>query len=229
MLATVQGFDEAVALACNHLAAAGGRLSAVIVAVNDSGFLKTAPFLFAFAWFWHRPPAGNRDQVLRGIMAAVLTFAAGRALQGLLPFRPRPIHAAALGLHLPPGLALGALGGWNSMPSDHGVLFAALAVAVLAISRRAGIACVAYALLVVLAPRVYLGEHYVSDVLAGAAVGVAGALACRRLRPVGAAAAALLALERRHPAAWNAVALLLLVQLSQMFNDVRAFAGLLTH
>jgi len=61
-----------------------------------------------------------------------------------------------------------------SFPSDHAAAAFAIAFAVLAFSRRAGIAFLVAAALIALS-RVALGMHYPSDVLAGALVGFGAA------------------------------------------------------
>jgi len=60
----------------------------------------------------------------------------------------------------------------SSFPSDHAALFFALAVAIFFASRRAGWFAFFYSLVLICLPRVYLGEHYPTDVMAGAAIGM---------------------------------------------------------
>lgn len=62
----------------------------------------------------------------------------------------------------------------SSFPSDHASATFAIAFAILALSRRAGVAYLAAALVIALG-RVVVGVHYPTDVLAGAAVGAAAA------------------------------------------------------
>ena len=85
--------------------------------------------------------------------------------------RPRPFVAHAGAIH--PFLAHAAD---PSFPSDHATAAFAIAVAVLLRQRRWGIALVALATVVAVG-RVFLGLHYPTDVLAGAALGSAAALA----------------------------------------------------
>jgi undecaprenyl-diphosphatase len=71
-----------------------------------------------------------------------------------------------------------------SFPSDHAAAAFAIAFAVLAYSRRVGVAFLAVAALIAVS-RILEGLHYPSDVLAGAAVGAAAALVVTRVaRPV---------------------------------------------
>jgi undecaprenyl-diphosphatase len=84
--------------------------------------------------------------------------------------RPRPFTAHPALTHL-----LAAASPDPSFPSDHAAAAFAIAFAVLALSRRAGIVFLAAATLIALS-RVVLGLHYPSDVLAGMRVGWGSAL-----------------------------------------------------
>ncbi len=62
----------------------------------------------------------------------------------------------------------------GSMPSGHAAFFFALALAIFFLNRRWGTVFLAAAVLIALA-RVFVGVHWPTDVLAGAALGIAGA------------------------------------------------------
>jgi undecaprenyl-diphosphatase len=66
----------------------------------------------------------------------------------------------------------GTLTGWSSFPSDHAVLFVTLAVAILFISRPLGWLALSYVVAFICLPRIYLGIHWPTDILAGALLGV---------------------------------------------------------
>lgn len=128
----------------------------------------------AYAWLACAPgeaPAARSRRVLGSLAGVILTIAFGRFIQDSMPPRDRPR------LTLPPDLfpqsaALPTLGEWSSFPSDHAVLAAALATAAWAFSRRLGLVAALWAALVVCFPRLYFGFHYLTDLLAGAAIGV---------------------------------------------------------
>jgi undecaprenyl-diphosphatase len=84
--------------------------------------------------------------------------------------RPRPFTSHADGTHL-----LAAPSPDPSFPSDHAAASFAIAFAMLAFSRRAGLGFLAAAVLIGLS-RIALGVHYPTDVLAGVAVGWAAAM-----------------------------------------------------
>jgi len=132
-------------------------------------------------WLLARPGGEPRWKraCLSALLSAALALAANQVVAHLLWARPRPFAAHPGQLHLFTGGSLDP-----SFPSDHAAAAFAIAVAVLAFSRRLGVAFLAVAALVA-ASRVVEGLHYPSDVLAGAAVGTAAAIVVTRLgRPV---------------------------------------------
>lgn len=122
--------------------------------------------------WWSR---ADRPHVRHTAVAAGLSFILGLALNQLLLLfihRVRPYDAGVSELLIAPSAD------W-SFPSDHATATVAVAVAFL-LQRlpRRGLFFVAAAALVCLS-RVYVGTHYVTDVLGGAATGLAAALIVR--------------------------------------------------
>lgn len=100
-----------------------------------------------------------------GLAAIVL----GRLFANVMPFRPRPLASPeVMGAHVQTSPFLAD---FSSMPSDHAMIFVALAVAAFFVSRALGAVLLAHAVLLVSLPRVLLGIHYPSDVLVGGGVG----------------------------------------------------------
>jgi undecaprenyl-diphosphatase len=114
--------------------------------------------------------AAWRRASLAAVLSAGLGLVVGKMISELVD-RARPFVADPHGVHLFSSHAADA-----GFPSDHATAAFAIAVAILLRKRGWGIAAlVAAAVLSV--GRVALGVHYPSDVLAGAALGSAAALA----------------------------------------------------
>jgi undecaprenyl-diphosphatase len=131
-------------------------------------FLALLAGLFTLARGFERHRA-RRGAVAAGVSAA-LALAIGQVLSALV-HRPRPFVADPPAVHLFARHAADA-----GFPSDHATASFAIAVAILLRSRRWGYVALAMAL-VLSAGRVAMGFHYPTDVLAGAALGSAVAIA----------------------------------------------------
>jgi undecaprenyl-diphosphatase len=123
-------------------------------------------------WFKkdERCPA-NREYIIATFFSCIVGMVLARVLALTLPFRLRPLHEEGLNFLLPYGVEHTALEGWSSFPSDHAVLFFALSTGLLFISRKVGTFALAYTGLFIAFPRIYLGLHYPTDIIAGAIIG----------------------------------------------------------
>lgn len=123
-------------------------------------------------WFWPASRA-RRDQLQTSAIVATLSATLALGVNQVIIHlwdRPRPFAAHAATLLLAPSKD-------PSFPSDHATFAFAIAVAVLLVARRLGWLLFIFAALLGLA-RVWTGEHYPSDVIAGAAIGSLVAIIC---------------------------------------------------
>jgi len=135
-------------------------LAPMVIALT-AACVVAAPVLAALCW---RKPAGLRC-ALAVVLGLAVVVAARHAAESLV-FVPRPFvadHFRPLFPHSPD----------SSFPSATTGYFAAVAVPVLACRRRLGWVAAAIAAEVA-GGCVYVGVHYVTDVLAGLAIGAAG-------------------------------------------------------
>ncbi len=137
-------------------------------AASEALFLVLLAVLFLVVWGRMRTVA-RRAAVAAGA-AAGLALALGQVISHLVD-RPRPFVAHPDLVHLFAPHAADA-----SFPSDHTTAAFAIAVAILLRNRLWGLLTLAAAALLGLS-RVVIGVHYPADVLAGAALGSAVALA----------------------------------------------------
>lgn len=130
-----------------------------------------------FVWFEGTRDTPARDARRQGLLYTLLVcvpaVAVTRVLAWALPFRARPVADSHLHLQTAFGFNPGALLTWSSFPSDHTVLFFALATGIYLVHRKAGLLLYAHATLIIALPRFFLGVHYFSDLLAGAFLGCA--------------------------------------------------------
>lgn len=222
----IDAVDSEIARWLNGFIARHGALADVALFVANTNLVKALPFLalLVMAWF-AEPIARNRLIIVRGVLGVCIAIVLGRLLPVALPFRARPVHEASLDLLPIPGLHPEDLGGWSSFPSDHGTLFGALVGLGFALSRPAGWGLLLFATLAIWSERALLGYHYVSDLVAGAVIGLGCAALAQRLSATGAAARFILGQANARPALFWFLALLFLIQLADMFNPVRVILG----
>lgn len=148
------------------------------------GIAATAEVAFAglvLVWFligWWSDAAPLRQEAIAALLAAGGALAVNAAV-GLAWYRPRPFaaHPGTVHVLLPHAAD-------SSFPSDHAAAAFAIAVVLVAAHRPWGVAALALAALVGYA-RIYVGDHYPTDILAGGVVGcAAGILLVARLSPV---------------------------------------------
>jgi undecaprenyl-diphosphatase len=137
------------------------------VNASEALFIATLAIVFLAA---RGPCSSWRRAAVAAVLSAGLGLGVAKLISELVD-RARPFVADAHGVHL-----FSAHAADPGFPSDHATAAFAIATAIVLRKRGWGIfALVAAAILAV--GRVALGVHYPSDVLAGAALGAAAALA----------------------------------------------------
>ncbi|HWK44768.1 MAG TPA: phosphatase PAP2 family protein [Stellaceae bacterium] len=219
----VQWLDISFTHAINKLARRSEIFDQLVFEVSGKNLIKMVPLVTVLWWAWfHKPIPARHELVIKGFLAALFAVAVSRTLIFQMPMRLRPLHDPAMGFVMPYGPPESILEHWSSFPSDHAAVACALATAIFLCSRRLGVAAFVWAALVVSLPRLYLGFHYLSDVLAGGAIGVAAMLTLAWLPTPKRLGDALGNLETRHAGVFYVGFFLMTYQLSTMFEDVRS-------
>jgi undecaprenyl-diphosphatase len=230
-------FDLALSHAVASLNGRWPLFDALVLALSANALLKGGVMCGLLWWAWcaREGSLGERGNQRDGqlILAVLASCGLGEVIARLmskgLPFRPRPLLNPDLAFHLPGGKTVEMLGitHESSFPSDHGVLFFALATGIWLVSRRAGLLAFAWALVMIALPRLYLGLHYASDLLAGAAIGITVALLGAWLLPQLAPVKWAAAWASRQPALFYPMFFVAMMELATMLVDVRALAVVL--
>ncbi len=162
--------DAAATRAVNSLAGVSGTLDLLMILISAIG----VPFLVvAVAAQWWRGP--DRRQTRHVLVASGLSFLLGLAINQLILLfvhRLRPYDAGISHLLISPSAD-------PSFPSDHATATFAIAAAFLIHGMRRSGMIFLMAAVVVSASRVFIGTHYVSDVLGGALTGALAAVLVR--------------------------------------------------
>jgi len=179
-----------------------------------------------FWWYWFRQSDPSTTQRTREhltctMFAAAVGLFAARFLAATLPFRLRPRFEPALHLVWPAAPSSLSLVDWSAFPSDHAVMFSALAVGLCFVSWRVGSAALLYAIVIVSFPRVYFGIHYPTDIIAGVALGALVAYCMNAAAVRRQLVSRVLLWERRSPQVFYVGLFVITFQFATMFNSVR--------
>lgn len=187
--------DGAILRFVNQFAQKCAFFDRLVVTISNLDLCKGA-VVMSFVWglwfFARGDQRRNQQALLSGILGSLVSLFVARVLAYVAPFRVRPVLDGDLDFKPPIGLPDQSNWTiWSAFPSDHAALFFALAFGVWLVSRRAGWILTVYLIVFVAFPRIYIGIHYPSDILAGAALAIIAVVLadlpplCRRwMRPV---------------------------------------------
>jgi undecaprenyl-diphosphatase len=166
----------------------------------------------------------SRSRILVGVLASFGAGIISRFLQYTLPTHPRPFYDTALGFKMPLELHE-PLNTWNSFPSDHVTVFAAIAMVTYVARSRLAFVAMAFTALLEL-PRIYMGAHYPSDLIGGAALGslMVWATQTSWFLSLG---DRLIVWERRSPSLFYMSAFFVSYQIATLAGDIRWVASVL--
>jgi undecaprenyl-diphosphatase len=148
--------------------------------VSGSEFLKGIAIVTVYWYFLFehaQQETGPKEVEARATLLTVLilvvpAMVVARGLARLLPYRERPFFDPGLHFQWPYHVDADQFIRWSSFPSDHAALFSALAMGLFFRSKRVGAAVFAYVVAVTFFPRIYMGYHWPSDILAGFVLGI---------------------------------------------------------
>jgi undecaprenyl-diphosphatase len=176
--ALINPFDVGVLHFFNQFAQKSPSFDEFVSLVSNDFLLRGGVITSMLWWAWFRESKNktrDREIILSGSFSALVAVSATRGLVATLPFRPRPIEVPSLHFVVPIGFSQVGVIHWSSFPSDHAVLYFALATVIFLVSRSVGVFAYCFTFLVVCMPRIYLGLHYPTDILAGELLGMGAA------------------------------------------------------
>jgi undecaprenyl-diphosphatase len=196
--------------------------------------ISTALLLAVFWAYWFTPadPAAlqrTREHLLGALWAGIGGIVIARTLALELPFRLRPRFDPSVHFVIPDLGNPSDIMEWSAFPSDHAVMYFALSVGLCFVSRKLGLLATLYVACSICFPRVYLGYHYPTDILAGMVIGSVCAYAFNLTAARRWLAAPVLRWERSSPQSFYMALFFLTFQYATMFDSLRASAASLYH
>jgi undecaprenyl-diphosphatase len=218
-------FDLRIEHWLNHFVGYCPRFDKAVLYCDSTNLTTSAAIVFLvwLAVFDARRPGQLRNRhemVFASAFFAMLAALAARVIAFVLPFRARPIATPTLAFNPPAGGSM-ALIRWSAFPSDHAAFLFGLAVSLLMVSRRIGWVAVSWTLIFVCFARLYLGVHWPTDILAGAAIGVTFVQLARVPSVRAFTRRNIENLYQRRPALFLAIFFLWSYEATFLFEDVR--------
>jgi undecaprenyl-diphosphatase len=169
----MNSFDWYILSFFNRFAHRSFIFDELVILLSVNNLLKGGVIVGIIWWVWFESEDSRRkrEALLTGLIGSVPALVIAKILSAVM-FRARPAYEIRLLFSRPYGMQRAEFGQLSSFPSDHAVLFFALATGIFIASRRAGWLAFIYVSGLICLPRIYLGEHYPTDVLAGAAIGM---------------------------------------------------------
>ncbi len=221
-------FDESILHFLNAFSQHSQLFDLVVVRLSDLNLLKGGVMMALFWGGWARKDDEQREHreiLLIGLFTAVLATFLARVLAFALPFRARPLQNPLLGFHIPYSMDPSPLINWSSFPSDHATLFFSLAMTLWMVSKRFGALAFCHAFFVVSLPRIYLGIHYPTDVIAGALLGIGVASLAKWVWLRRSVAGPILGWMDHYPSLAYAFLFLWSYEIAELFDSVRHIAN----
>jgi membrane-associated phospholipid phosphatase len=223
----IEQADRAIALAANQFAGLDILLDRSVHDVLVTALPSGGVFVAALCWIWFEADGtgshAHRRDVVTALLAVMVVAVAVFLLKALLPYRVRPLNTPDLGLRVAFGVDPASVSALGAFPSGHAAIFFALCVPLWMRSRWLGAAAAAWASLTVCLPLLYRGEHWLTDIVAGAVIGVSLMLLLCRCIATTAVPDRVLRFSASHPPVFYVLAWLLALEISGMFGDVQAY------
>jgi len=187
--------------------------------------------LFYYLWWDNskKKMTENRKILILTTMSAFVAEIITIILSLTLPYRARPFTNNDIAFSMPIDLPFWWDKGISSFPSDHATLFIVFGYGIFKCNRIIGFAGLSYILICIFLPRIYLGLHYPTDILAGMIVGIVIVYAAFKLSVTKNITNWIFEFSEKKPYFFYPLLFIVSYQLVDLFTETREIIGYLRH
>jgi membrane-associated phospholipid phosphatase len=192
----------------------------------DGNFTYSGVILVSIIWgsWFQSTDPNNRARLLVGTIVSLGAGICSRFIQYVIHTHSRPVYDAVVGFHPLSFDPHNRFHAWSSFPSDHATVFAGLVIVIYISRSRFRWLAVAWTMFIE-SLRIYVGGHYPTDVIAGAALAGVCVWSAQAPRAISVGYRAL-NFERSTPSLFYLYAFFISYQIATLFLELRkALAG----
>jgi len=225
--------DKTLIRFVNLLAHQFPKFDHLVYMIAENNLLKGGLVFCFFYFLWwdnsKQKMEENRKTLILTIMSAFVAEIITILLSLTLPYRARPFTNSDISFSMPVDLPFWWDKGINSFPSDHATLFIVFGFGIFKCNRTIGFAGLSYILIGILLPRIYLGLHYPTDILAGMIVGIVVAYITFKLSLTRKITNWIFEFSEQKPYLFYPLLFIVSYQLVDLFTETREIIGYLRH
>ena len=220
--------DRIISLYLNQFAHQNPRMDHFMYMISENKLLKGGVIMAVFYGLWWSCQE-NRGKLFLSILAAFVAEIGTIILSLTLPYRARPFTGVDIPFKPPVAVDIWWNNHISSFPSDHATLFTVMGLGIYSVHKKLGTVVLLYILLFVFFPRIYLGLHYFSDLLAGLIIGTIVFVISLRWNKTQQLAAKVLQFANQKPQYFYPLLFLISYQLVDLFTETREILGFIRH
>lgn len=220
--------DKLITLLFNGFAHLFPVFDHFIYMLSENKLLKGGLVITVLYYLWWSNTSGRNILILTMISAfaaEIFTIIASLTL----PHRARPFTGKDI--HFDAPITIDSW--WNStissFPSDHATLFTVLGIGIYTCNKKIGRLIVAYILLFIFLPRIYLGLHYFTDILAGIIIGLSFYFLMLKSQKVNVLTDKILLFANKQPKYFYPILFFISYNLVDLFTEAREIVGFIRH